>query len=275
MASKIVGIDLGTTNSLVAFVEHEGGLQTGIPRVLPGADGKHLLPSAVTFENGEVVAIGYPALERRARDPRTTVTSVKRFMGRAPADLVAAERQSIPYEIVDDLQVIRLRVGGKEITPPEVSALILTELRKRAEAALGEPIQQAVVTVPAYFDDGQRQATKDAGRLAGLDIVRLVNEPTAASLAYGLQQRTQGIIAVYDLGGGTFDISILKVQDGVFEVLATGGNTQLGGDDWDRRLAEHVQKQLRAGTTTLAELKHDAEVAKVALSSSERPSCAG
>jgi Fe-S protein assembly chaperone HscA len=274
----IVGIDLGTTHSLAAVMEHPGGLATGIPRVIKDSQGRVLLPSAVTFQDGEPVALGYDALDRLTADPASTVVSVKRFMGRSLADLHEAERRGVGYALEgDEAGVLRLRVGGKTLTPPEVSALILRELKRRTEAELDESITQAVVTVPAYFDDGQRQATKDAGRLAGVEVLRLVNEPTAASLAYGLHRLTQGVIAVYDLGGGTFDISILKVQEGVFEVLATAGNTQLGGDDWDRRLAEHVRVKLGLPDDgpTRAHLKHEAEVAKRELTTQESTTLRG
>jgi Fe-S protein assembly chaperone HscA len=228
--SKIVGIDLGTTNSLVAFMDLTG------PKIIAGADGDNLVPSVVTYlENGEY-AVGAPAQRFLIDQPDRTVYSVKRLMGKGVAD-VQQELKFFPFRIAPESdKIIRLDVGGKLLTPPEVSAQVLAELKRNAEAYLGQPVTQAVITVPAYFNDAQRQATKDAGRLAGLEVLRLVNEPTAASLAYGLDKRNNGVIAVYDLGGGTFDISILRLHDGIFEVLATNGDTHLGGDDIDNRL---------------------------------------
>ncbi len=223
--SKIAGIDLGTTNSLVAVMELTG------PRILSG-----IVPSVVSVkESGEVIA-GAEAREMLLTHPERTIYSVKRLMGRGAAD-IEAELKLFPFHLVDGSEsVLQLRLGEKVMTPPEVSAHILRKLKLDAEAALGEPVTQAVITVPAYFNDAQRQATKDAGRIAGLDVLRLVNEPTAAALAYGLDKRKEGIIAVYDLGGGTFDISILRLQEGIFEVLATNGDTHLGGDDIDNLL---------------------------------------
>jgi Fe-S protein assembly chaperone HscA len=223
--SKIVGIDLGTTNSLVAVMELTG------PRILSG-----IVPSVVAVkESGEVIA-GADAREMLITHPERTVYSVKRLMGRGRAD-IEEEVKLFPFHLVGGSEsVLQLRLGEKVMTPPEVSAHILRKLKLDAEAALGEPVTQAVITVPAYFNDAQRQATKDAGRIAGLDVLRLVNEPTAAALAYGLDKRKDGIIAVYDLGGGTFDISILRLQQGIFEVLATNGDTHLGGDDIDNLL---------------------------------------
>jgi Fe-S protein assembly chaperone HscA len=223
--SKIAGIDLGTTNSLVAVMELTG------PRILSG-----IVPSVVSVkESGEVIA-GAEAREMLITHPERTVYSVKRLMGRGRAD-VEDELKLFPFHLVEGSEsVLQLRLGEKIMTPPEVSAHILRKLKLDAEAALGEPVTQAVITVPAYFNDAQRQATKDAGRIAGLDVLRLVNEPTAAALAYGLDKRTDGVIAVYDLGGGTFDISILRLQEGIFEVLATNGDTHLGGDDIDNLL---------------------------------------
>jgi Fe-S protein assembly chaperone HscA len=226
----IVGIDLGTTNSLVAFMDLTG------PRIIPGADGDKLVPSVVSIlPTGEPV-VGNPARELLLTHPERTVYSVKRLMGRGLAD-VQEELKLFPFHVAPaSASVIRLQLGNRTFTPPEISALVLRQLKQNAEAYFGVPVDKAVITVPAYFNDAQRQATKDAGRIAGLEVLRLVNEPTAASLAYGLDKREDGIIAVYDLGGGTFDISILKLHDGIFEVLATNGDTHLGGDDIDHLL---------------------------------------
>jgi Fe-S protein assembly chaperone HscA len=224
-ASKIVGIDLGTTNSLVAVMDLTG------PRILSG-----IVPSVVSvMETGEIVA-GAEAREQLVTRPDSTVYSVKRLMGRGLGD-VLDELKLFPFHLEPGSDmVLRLRLGERIMTPPEVSAHILRKLKQDAEAALGEPVTQAVITVPAYFNDAQRQATKDAGRIAGLEVLRLVNEPTAAALAYGLDKRNEGVIAVYDFGGGTFDISILRLHEGIFEVLATNGDTHLGGDDIDNLL---------------------------------------
>jgi len=226
----IVGIDLGTTNSLVAFMDLTG------PRIVPGADGDKLVPSVVSVQpNGEIV-VGNPARELLLTQPERTVYSAKRLMGRGLAD-VQDELKLFPFQIAPDSEaVIHLKLGDRTFTPPEISAFVLRQLKQNAEAYFGAPVPQAVITVPAYFNDAQRQATKDAGRIAGLEVLRLVNEPTAAALAYGLDKRKNGIVAVYDFGGGTFDISILKLQDGIFEVLATNGDTHLGGDDIDNLL---------------------------------------
>ena len=229
--SRIIGIDLGTTNSLVAFLGDDG------PLVVPDPEtGARLLPSAVAFlPSGEVV-VGERARELVVERPLDTILSVKRFMGLGIEHVTPEDRRR--YRFVEGREgAVRFAVDGREVTPPEVSSYILRELKRWAETALGEAVTQAVITVPAYFNDSQRQATKDAGRLAGLEVLRLVNEPTAAALAYGLDQGAEGVIAVYDLGGGTFDVSILKLRGGVFEVLATNGDTRLGGDDMDERLA--------------------------------------
>jgi len=222
---RIVGIDLGTTNSLVAIMDLTG------PRILSG-----IVPSVVSvLDSGEVIA-GTQAREMLVTHPERSIYSVKRLMGRALDD-IGEELTLFPFHIAPGSEsVLKLKIGEKVMTPPEVSAHILRKLKQDAEAALGEPVTQAVITVPAYFNDAQRQATKDAGRIAGLDVLRLVNEPTAAALAYGLNTREEGIIAVYDFGGGTFDISILRLHDGIFEVLATHGDTHLGGDDIDHLL---------------------------------------
>lgn len=236
--ATIVGIDLGTTNSLVAYMDGD------VPRVIQGKHDEAKVPSIVGLtDNG--LLVGEPAKEHLVRDPSRTIYSVKRFMGKSLAD-VSEELKYFPYSLKEKGGVIRIQVGEKTYSPPQVSAMILKELKLRAEAHLGEDISKAVITVPAYFNDSQRQATKDAGLIAGLEVLRIINEPTAASLAYGLQKKTQGVIAVYDLGGGTFDISLLKLKDGIFEVLATNGNTHLGGDDLDRQLVESVIKDINA-----------------------------
>lgn len=227
---RIVGIDLGTTNSLVAFMDLTG------PVVIPGADGSKLIPSIVSYPESGGVVVGNPARAMLIDQPARTVYSVKRLMGRGVED-VRDELKLFPFRIAAGSEsVLRLNLGGKTYTPPEISAQVLRQLKNNAEAYLNEEVTQAVITVPAYFNDAQRQATKDAGRIAGLDVLRLVNEPTAASLAYGLDKRKEGVVAVYDLGGGTFDISILRLHDGIFEVLSTNGDTHLGGDDIDNRL---------------------------------------
>jgi len=214
------------------------------PTVIPGPEGRTLVPSIVAYTPLGFLA-GDAAKEQLVRNPAHTVYSVKRFMGKGLSD-VTQELRYFPFKLTEQNGVIRLQIGNKSLTPPEISAMVLKELKARAEAFFGEEIRKAVITVPAYFNDSQRQATKDAGKIAGLDVVRIVNEPTAASLAYGLQKRKQGTIAVYDLGGGTFDISILKLKGGIFEVLATNGNTHLGGDDFDRRLVDVMMQDLKA-----------------------------
>ncbi len=229
---RIVGIDLGTTNSLVAF------MQGGIPVVIPGDDGSNLVPSVVALDGNEQPIVGNAARNSLIERPERAVYSIKRLMGRGLDD-VQEELKFFPFRLADDLQsgeVLRITLGDKTFTPPEISALILRQLKRNAERYFGAQVTKAVITVPAYFNDAQRQATKDAGRIAGLEVLRLVNEPTAASLAYGLDKKQNGIVAVYDLGGGTFDVSILKLHDGIFEVVATNGDTHLGGDDIDNRL---------------------------------------
>jgi len=223
-----VGIDLGTTNSLVAAV------RSGVPVVLADGQGRPLLPSVVRYAADGRVEVGYAAQARQAEDPRNTVVSVKRYMGRGLRDVVHAE--NAPYDFVDAPGMVRLRTTAGTKSPVEVSAEILKVLRQRAELSLGRSLDGAVITVPAYFDDAQRQATKDAGQLAGLNVLRLLNEPTAAAIAYGLENAAEGVYAVYDLGGGTFDISILRLSKGVFEVMATSGDAALGGDDFDQRV---------------------------------------
>ena len=266
----VVGIDLGTTNSLIAYMDRGG------PRIIRDAEGGGLLPSVVAFGPAGSV-VGDPARRMLVRHAERAVYSVKRFMGKGFED-VREELRYFPFQVTPSQEIVRIRIGDRELTPPEVSALILRELRTRAERHFGRPVEKAVITVPAYFNDAQRQATKDAGRIAGLDVLRIVNEPTAACLAYGLQRRKEGVIAVYDLGGGTFDVSILKVRDGVFEVLATNGDTHLGGDDFDRALVDVVAGELRARrridvggeAETLQEIRLGVEAARVVLSSEER-----
>jgi len=230
-----VGIDLGTTNSLVASV------RSGVAAVLPDSEGRALLPSVVRFSADAGPLVGYEALAALATDPRNTVISAKRFMGRGLRDVAHVE--NLPYDFVDAPGMVQLRTAAGIKSPVEVSAEILRVLRERAEASLGGALAGAVITVPAYFDDAQRQATRDAARLAGIPVLRLLNEPTAAAVAYGLDTGAEGVFAVYDLGGGTFDISVLRLSKGVFEVLATGGDTALGGDDFDHRLYCWVLEQ--------------------------------
>lgn len=234
--SRIVGIDLGTTNSLVAYMDN------GQPRIIADDRGQAKVPSIVGItDNGLIV--GEPAKAHLTRDPSRTIYSVKRFMGKSLDD-VKEELKYFPYRLHEKNGVIRIEVAGKSYSPPQVSAMILKDLKNRAQKYLKEDITKAVITVPAYFNDSQRQATKDAGMIAGLEVLRIINEPTAASLAYGLQKKTQGLIAVYDLGGGTFDISILKLQGGIFEVLSTNGDTHLGGDDVDQRLVDIMAQDI-------------------------------
>ena len=238
--SHVVGIDLGTTNSLVAYVK------SGVPVVIRDNSGDALVPSVVSVGADGAVRVGHEAQRRLLTEPRRTAYSVKRFMGKGRED-VGGEAAHFPFRIAgDDKGVVRIGLGDREYTPPEISAFVLRELKKRAEehfAAEGDidpEVDRAVITVPAYFNDAQRTATRDAGRIAGLDVLRIINEPTAASLAYGLDKKHEGVIAVYDLGGGTFDISILRIEDGVFQVLSTNGDTHLGGDDIDHVFTTHV-----------------------------------
>ncbi len=264
--SRIVGIDLGTTNSLIAYMDGN------TPSIVPGANGRTMVPSVVAMtDNGLIV--GDAAKEHLVRNPERTIYSVKRFMGKGLAD-VQGEIPYFPYTLHEQGGVIRIRIGEKSYSPPQISAMILKELKQRAESHLGESITKAVITVPAYFNDSQRQATKDAGMIAGLEVLRIINEPTAASLAYGLQERTQGTIAVYDLGGGTFDISILKLKNGIFEVLATNGDTHLGGDDLDRVIGDMFAAEIRQQygidislhADDMQSLRLEAERAKIRLS---------
>ena len=237
--ARIVGIDLGTTNSLVAVAEE------GTPRIIAGPDGSRMVPSVINFGEDQSVRVGNAALEKMFDDSGHTIFSIKRFMGKGVDD-VRDDLSLLPFEASSESDnIIRIIAGGRAYTPPELSAFVLRELKERAESDLGEEITNVVITVPAYFNDAQRQATKDAGRIAGLDVLRIVNEPTAAALAYGLQEKKQGIIAVYDFGGGTFDISILKLTEGIFEVLSTSGDTHLGGDDIDQALIRMVQEETK------------------------------
>ncbi len=268
--ARIVGIDLGTTNSLIAYMHDQA------PRVIAGRNGRTLVPSVVAMMDNSLI-VGDSAKEHLVRNPERTIYSVKRFMGKGLED-VAEELKYFPYRLTEQGGVIRIKIGEKTYSPPQISAMILKELKHRAEAHFGEDISKAVITVPAYFNDSQRQATKDAGTIAGLEVLRIINEPTAASLAYGLQERTQGTIAVYDLGGGTFDISILKLKDGIFEVLATNGNTHLGGDDFDRKVADVIIQELREQhrfdpeqhPDTMQSIRLEAERTKVRLSEDQK-----
>ena len=257
-----VGIDLGTTHSLVASVRH------GVAECLPDAQGRVILPSAVRYLENDGRQIGHDALHAQADDPQNTLVSVKRFMGRGVADI--ANRDKLPYVFVDKPGMLAIQTRAGEKSPVEVSAEILATLRFRAEDTFNDDLYGAVITVPAYFDDAQRQATKDAAQLAGLNVLRLINEPTAAAIAYGLDQASEGVYAVYDLGGGTFDISILRLTRGVFEVLATGGDSALGGDDYDRALVEWVQHTTQCKIETPADKSNvlvAARACKEALSS--------
>src|SRR5579863_7926332 len=231
-SDRIVGIDLGTTNSLVAFMQGDS------PIVIPGEDGLNLVPSVVALDEHDQIIVGNSARKYLIETPERSVYSIKRLMGRGLED-IQEELKLFPFRLAADLragEVLRIKLGQRTFTPPEISAFILRQLKRNAERFFNAPVTKAVITVPAYFNDAQRQATKDAGRIAGLEVLRLVNEPTAASLAYGLDKKQNGIVAVYDLGGGTFDVSILKLHDGIFEVISTNGDTHLGGDDIDNLL---------------------------------------
>ena len=265
---KIIGIDLGTTNSVVAVME--GGDVT----VIANQEGSRLTPSVVAFTPKGETLVGEPAKRQAVTNPAGTVYSIKRFMGRRH-DEVRGEEKMVPYQVVGGAaDFVKVRVTGKDYTPPEISGMILRKLKEAAESYLGHKIRKAVITVPAYFNDSQRQATKDAGQIAGLEVARIINEPTAAALAYGLDKKKNEKIAVFDLGGGTFDISILDVGDGVFEVLSTNGDTHLGGDDWDEALINHIADEfkkeqsidLRRDPMALQRLKEAAEKAKKDLS---------
>jgi Fe-S protein assembly chaperone HscA len=279
---KVVGIDLGTTNSLVAYMGAGPSLADpdapgkGV-YILPGEDGLNLVPSVVALDRDGHMLVGNAAHAVLLNSPERAVYSVKRLMGRGVED-VQAELKLFPFRLAEDLapgEVLRIRLGERSYTPPEISAQILRQLKRNAERFFGAPVKQAVITVPAYFNDAQRQATKDAGRIAGLEVLRLVNEPTAASLAYGLDKKQNGTIAVYDFGGGTFDISILKLRDGIFEVIATNGDTHLGGDDIDNLLiavavediAGDLKVDARQYPEVIQRLRNAVIEAKIALSS--------
>jgi len=268
--SKILGIDLGTTNSCMAVMDN------GEYKIIPNAEGNRTTPSIVAFTKTGERLVGQTAKRQAVTNPKNTIFSIKRLMGRKFAE-VGREREMVPYQIVEAANGdAHVKVNDNVYSPPEISAMILQKLKTDAEAYLGEKITQAVITVPAYFNDSQRQATKDAGKIAGLEVLRIINEPTAAALAYGLDKKTDETVAVYDLGGGTFDISVLDIGDGVFEVKATNGDTHLGGDDFDQTLinylAEQFQKEngvdLRKDAQALQRLKEAAEKAKCELSSS-------
>ena len=273
--AKILGIDLGTTNSCMAVMEG------GEPAVLENSEGARTTPSVVAFSKTGERLVGQSAKRQAVTNPQNTIFSVKRFMGRKYEE-IGEEAKRVPYTIVKAANGdahIQVKVGGetKTFSPPEISAMILAKLKSDAEAKLGEKITQAVITVPAYFNDSQRTATKDAGRIAGLEVMRIINEPTAASLAYGLDKKKDEKIAVYDLGGGTFDISVLEIGDGVFEVKATNGDTHLGGDDWDNRIMDWIINEFRQESgidlskqpDAVQRIKEESEKAKIALSSSQ------
>src|SRR3990172_517159 len=268
---KIIGIDLGTTNSVVAVMEG------GEPKVIVNEEGSRLTPSVVAFTKDGEILVGQVAKRQAVTNPENTIFSIKRFMGRN-YDEVTEEMKMVPYRVMKDeygragIEVPNMK---KAYNPPEISAFILQKLKKAAEAYLGEPVTEAVITVPAYFKDAQRQATKDAGKIAGLNVRRIINEPTAAALAYGFDKRKEGTIVVYDLGGGTFDISILEVGDNVIEVKSTNGNTHLGGDDFDRRVMDYLISEFKKETgidlgrdkMALQRLREASEKAKCELSS--------
>ncbi len=265
---KVIGIDLGTTNSCVAVLEGQE------PVVIPNQEGARTTPSVVAFTKDGERLVGAAAKRQAVTNPENTVFSVKRFMGRLHSE-VAAEEKIVPYKIIENEKgAVMIEAAGKQHTPPEISAMILQSMKKAAESYLGQEVKQAVITVPAYFNDSQRQATKDAGRIAGLEVLRIINEPTAASLAYGLQKKGSQKIAVFDLGGGTFDISILEIGEGVYEVRSTNGDGHLGGDDFDQRVIDWMAQEflksqgidLRKDRMALQRLKEAAEKAKIELS---------
>src|SRR2546429_3492381 len=268
--AKTIGIDLGTTNSCVAVIEG------GEPAVIPNAEGGRTTPSVVAFTSDGQRLVGAPAKRQQVTNPQNTIFSIKRFMGRKFGE-VSEEMKIVPYEVVEGPNGdVRVTAGGKENAPPEISAMILQKLKADAEAYLGETVTDAVVTVPAYFNNAQRQAAKDAGTIAGLNVLRIVNEPTAAAIAYGLDKSDgERQILVYDLGGGTFDVSLLSIDDGVFEVLATAGDTHLGGEDFDNRVIEYFVKlykkknkvDVSTDLKSMSKLKREVEKAKRTLSS--------
>ncbi len=268
--AKIIGIDLGTTNSVVAVME------AGEPVVIPSAEGERLVPSVVAVNKNNERLTGRVARNQAVVNPENTISSIKRFMGRKYSDAVVQKAiDRVPYKVTDAPNGdVRVSMAGKDYSPPEVSAMILSKIKRDAEAYLGETVTQAVITVPAYFNDAQRNATKDAGKIAGLEVLRIINEPTASSLAYGLDKKADEVIAVYDLGGGTFDISILDVGDGVFQVRSTSGDTFLGGDDFDQRVIDHIADEfqrengidLRKDRQSLQRLKEASEKSKIELS---------
>ena len=269
MASKIIGIDLGTTNSVVAVMEG------GDPVVIPNAEGGRTTPSVVAFTKDGERLVGQVAKRQAVTNPQQTIFSIKRFMGRRLSE-VAEEAKKVPYKVVDGPNGMAVvEIQGKRYTPPEISAMILQKMKQTAEDYLGYTVDKAVITVPAYFNDAQRQATKDAGKIAGLDVQRIINEPTAAALAYGLDKKKEEKVAVFDLGGGTYDISVLELAEGVFEVKSTNGDTHLGGDDFDQRLIEWLVAEfkkdqgidLSKDPMALQRLKEAAEKAKMELSS--------
>ena len=268
MADKIIGIDLGTTNSVVAVMEG------GDPVVIPNAEGGRTTPSVVAFTKDGERLVGQVAKRQAVTNPQNTIFSIKRFMGRRIGE-VTEEMKRVPYKVVsgqNDLASVEIQ--GKRYTPPEISAMILQKMKQTAEDYLGHKVEKAVITVPAYFNDSQRQATKDAGKIAGLDVVRIINEPTASALAYGLDKKKEEKVAVYDLGGGTYDISVLELAEGVFEVKSTNGDTHLGGDDFDARIIQWLVDEfkrdqgidLSKDPMALQRLKEAAEKAKMELS---------
>ena len=268
---KIIGIDLGTTNSVVAVMEGKE------PKVIANKEGNRLTPSVVAFNDKGETLVGDTARRQAVTNPKRTIYSIKRFMGRRHNE-VAGEEKIVPYEVVGGPEdYVKVKAGDQTCTPPEISAKILRALKEAAESYLGHKVNKAVITVPAYFNDAQRQATKDAGQIAGLEVMRIINEPTAAALAYGLDKKTQEKIVVFDLGGGTFDVSVLEVADGVFRVISTNGDTHLGGDDFDQTLINHVADQfkkeqgidLRKDTMALQRLQEACEKAKKELSSAQ------
>src|SRR5687768_6166927 len=268
---KTIGIDLGTTNSCMAVLEG------GEPTVIENAEGARTTPSVVAFTEGGERLVGAPAKRQAVTNPENTVFSIKRFMGRKEAE-VKEEEKIVPFEVVPGQNGdARVKAGGKEYAPPEISAMILQKLKADAEAYLGDTVDSAVITVPAYFNDDQRQATKDAGKVAGLDVKRIINEPTAASLAYGLDKESDQTILVFDLGGGTFDVSVLEIGDGVFEVKATSGDNHLGGDNFDKAIVDWLVAEFRSSQgidlsqdkMALQRLYEASEKAKIELSTTQ------